>query len=313
MRHDKKMDAGTLPFLLARGIGQTFVDHSVDLADVAAFLGRGAMMIGLMTIAFAAAATTPAPLAPSGKWVVDYQKDMCLVSRPFGPADANTILALKPAIAMEEGGETLFVLSMKIGGDGVRRGQAVVTLSPSGAAEEAQITSVGYPKEKFRGYEFEADADFVTSLRDASGISMIAGKDAFAFTTGKMQPVLEALTACNENLFRSWGVDPAARALTVRGVSPADWFPLDRLSARRQTPRRAGRIGHRPDGVGGRQADRMPRRRQGGPRSRRRVVPARDAQWSFRASAGQIGSILDPRRALGIVGRLIVKSGRTAT
>lgn len=38
MRHDKKMDAGTLPFLLARGIGQTFVDHSVDLADVAAFL-----------------------------------------------------------------------------------------------------------------------------------------------------------------------------------------------------------------------------------------------------------------------------------
>lgn len=38
MRHDKKMDAGTLPFLLARGISQTFVDHSVDLSDVAAFL-----------------------------------------------------------------------------------------------------------------------------------------------------------------------------------------------------------------------------------------------------------------------------------
>ena len=38
MRHDKKMDAGTLPFLLARGIGQTYLDHSVDLADVEAFL-----------------------------------------------------------------------------------------------------------------------------------------------------------------------------------------------------------------------------------------------------------------------------------
>ncbi|MGN6817252.1 MAG: 3-dehydroquinate synthase [Sphingomonas sp.] len=38
MRHDKKMDAGTLPFLLARGIGRTYLDHSVDLADVAAFL-----------------------------------------------------------------------------------------------------------------------------------------------------------------------------------------------------------------------------------------------------------------------------------
>ena len=38
MRHDKKMDAGTLPFLLARGIGQTYLDHSVDLAEVEAFL-----------------------------------------------------------------------------------------------------------------------------------------------------------------------------------------------------------------------------------------------------------------------------------
>jgi 3-dehydroquinate synthase len=38
MRHDKKMDAGTLPFLLARGIGQTYLDKSVDLADVARFL-----------------------------------------------------------------------------------------------------------------------------------------------------------------------------------------------------------------------------------------------------------------------------------
>jgi 3-dehydroquinate synthase len=38
MLHDKKMDAGTLPFLLMRGIGQAFVAHGVDLADVAAFL-----------------------------------------------------------------------------------------------------------------------------------------------------------------------------------------------------------------------------------------------------------------------------------
>jgi 3-dehydroquinate synthase len=40
MRHDKKMAAGTLPFLLARGIGRTYLDRSVDLADVAAFLDR---------------------------------------------------------------------------------------------------------------------------------------------------------------------------------------------------------------------------------------------------------------------------------
>jgi 3-dehydroquinate synthase len=40
MRHDKKASGGALPFILARGIGQAFVDKSVDLADVAAFLDR---------------------------------------------------------------------------------------------------------------------------------------------------------------------------------------------------------------------------------------------------------------------------------
>jgi 3-dehydroquinate synthase len=38
MLHDKKMDAGTLPFLLMRGIGQTFLANNVDLDEVAAFL-----------------------------------------------------------------------------------------------------------------------------------------------------------------------------------------------------------------------------------------------------------------------------------
>ena len=40
MRHDKKMAGGTLPFILLRGIGEAFVDRSVDLGDVAAFLDR---------------------------------------------------------------------------------------------------------------------------------------------------------------------------------------------------------------------------------------------------------------------------------
>ena len=46
-----------------------------------------------------------------------------------------------------------------------------------------------------------------------------------SFATGKVEPVLKALRTCNDNLLRSWGVDPAARAMTPRGVSPADWFP----------------------------------------------------------------------------------------
>ncbi|MEW4468250.1 3-dehydroquinate synthase [Parasphingorhabdus sp. JC815] len=40
MLHDKKMASGNLPFLLANGIGQTFLASDVDLADVAAFLDQ---------------------------------------------------------------------------------------------------------------------------------------------------------------------------------------------------------------------------------------------------------------------------------
>ncbi|WP_373491947.1 3-dehydroquinate synthase [Parasphingorhabdus sp.] len=38
MMHDKKMSGGTLPFLLANGIGQSFLAKDVDLKDVAVFL-----------------------------------------------------------------------------------------------------------------------------------------------------------------------------------------------------------------------------------------------------------------------------------
>jgi 3-dehydroquinate synthase len=40
MRQDKKMRAGTLPFILARGIGQAFVARGVPLAAVEAFLAE---------------------------------------------------------------------------------------------------------------------------------------------------------------------------------------------------------------------------------------------------------------------------------
>jgi 3-dehydroquinate synthase len=38
MAHDKKASGGKVPFLLARGIGQTFLAKDIDLTDVAAFL-----------------------------------------------------------------------------------------------------------------------------------------------------------------------------------------------------------------------------------------------------------------------------------
>ncbi|MFN3389932.1 MAG: hypothetical protein ACK40O_13500 [Allosphingosinicella sp.] len=38
MRHDKKKRGGRIPFILARGIGQAYVDRDVALEEVEAFL-----------------------------------------------------------------------------------------------------------------------------------------------------------------------------------------------------------------------------------------------------------------------------------
>ena len=38
MLHDKKMDAGTLPFVLLKGLGEAFLAKDVDLGEVATFL-----------------------------------------------------------------------------------------------------------------------------------------------------------------------------------------------------------------------------------------------------------------------------------
>ena len=40
MTADKKASAGRIPFILARGIGEAFVDSEVELAEIAGFLDR---------------------------------------------------------------------------------------------------------------------------------------------------------------------------------------------------------------------------------------------------------------------------------
>ena len=42
MQHDEKRSGGRTAFILARGIGKAYVDKTVELADVAAFLDRAA-------------------------------------------------------------------------------------------------------------------------------------------------------------------------------------------------------------------------------------------------------------------------------
>lgn len=185
-------------------------------------------MIGLILAALAAATTQSfGPLAPSGKWVVQYEKEMCLGSRAFGPADARTTFVFRPGISIVGGGRELYVLAPESGGGGVRRGQAIVTLIPSGVPTKLDYVSWQPKGTKTRAYRTYADADLIAAMTGSTGLTFAAGKDSFSLATGNVKPVLTALKTCSEDLLRTWGVEPGAEAQPASGASPVTWFPQD--------------------------------------------------------------------------------------
>ncbi|THD36816.1 MAG: TonB family protein [Sphingomonas sp.] len=189
-------------------------------------------MIASLFAALLASQGAAAPLPPAGKWTVEYQKDMCIVSRPFGPAEAPIIFALKPAVSMEETGQALYVVAPNAGGNGgYRQGHATISLDPPKESRKVDFTSWIPARGKVRTYQVYADADMVKAMDDTASVLITAGNEHFWFDTGKMRAVLKAMRACNEDLIRSWGVDPATMARTLPGSNAASWFPQDSYPA----------------------------------------------------------------------------------
>jgi TonB family protein len=177
----------------------------------------------LLAAAFVADAD-PAALQPSGRWQVDYQVDKCLLSRAFGPATASVGFGIKPAIVFGSGRASLYIVVPDSRDGAVHRGEAKITLQPSGRVfRELYVSS--RPKDgAIRGYEIAGDRDLMATLGDSSELTVNAGPIKYTFETGKMANVFTALDTCNANLLKSWGVDPDARAEILNDANPARWF-----------------------------------------------------------------------------------------
>lgn len=170
----------------------------------------------------AAAATQTAPITPLGRWTVDYRPDMCLASRPFGAAANPTFFGLEPSVSMDDEGAMLLILSPDSRGGGVRRGKANVILSSGEKQTLDYLSWVLKSSPSQRAFEVTVDSDFMSKLNRSTGLSINAGKESFALATGPFSHVLAAMKTCNDNLLRTWGINPAARAIPVR--NPGGWF-----------------------------------------------------------------------------------------
>jgi TonB family protein len=175
-------------------------------------------------MALALGGTDPVPLAPSSKWLVDYQQKACVLSRQFGPAAGSIEFDFEPSMARDSG-KLVLVLPEK-GGNGIWQGSASIRLQPSSKTLTAPFTSA-LVKGK-RGVVMTIFQPDMGDLVAATTIAVDLGRGApVALQTDGMTGARKALQACQDDLVKQWGVAPADRIPDPDIPDVASWFGGD--------------------------------------------------------------------------------------
>lgn len=152
-------------------------------------------------IAIPLAAADQAPLAPTGKWLVEYGKDQCLLSRQYGTDRKPLILTFERLPMTDTTG--IFVLT--------RNGR-----SPTEAGD-ANIGLPGgrYPNQRYNAFANNGGVRIVSSdieapilgpVQVSERIAVQAGKEVDSiFAVPNLTAALKALDACTIDLGRAWG------------------------------------------------------------------------------------------------------------
>ena len=200
------------------------------------------MIISLFVAAALGAVAEPATLKPSTKWLVDYQTDRCLLSRSFGSKTQPVGFGIKPAIVFGRGRASLYLAVPDDKDTGVHRGEARITLLPSGKVVKALCVSSRPKTGIARGYEIAGDPALMSALGESTGLTISAGPVRYTFETGRMDKVFGALDACNASLLKSWGVDPDNQAEILNDANPARWYSYADYPAGARSRGEQGRV-----------------------------------------------------------------------
>jgi TonB family protein len=160
------------------------------------------------------AAPAPAPLAPTGKWVVDGERTECILARRFGAGDQQIVFGLVPVDLTNQ-----LTIRLKLAHPiRFQYGQpAKVTVLPSAKAEEQPIEG-GLPGTSVQDDRLNITldglllrrAEVVTGLEIAAG-----GKTIASIMPTDLSAALAALDTCEDQLLNRWGIDAAQRAMVA--------------------------------------------------------------------------------------------------
>ncbi len=197
-----------------------------------------------------AAVDVAVPLAPSGKWVVEYEKNECALSRKFGGGPGGEVsLGIRPATLAEtvtvaliaEG--SLAELPKQPGRRLIRIRPAAILLAPSGESITILGDLNGAIAGARRGALLTINRSDLPAVFAATRLSIEAGGMAVSIAPTGSQAALRALQSCETQLMIRWGIDPASVAAVTTpprgGPDIAEWityrdYPQDALRRRSQ-------------------------------------------------------------------------------
>ncbi|MDB5712025.1 MAG: hypothetical protein JWL96_4095 [Sphingomonas bacterium] len=177
------------------------------------------MMLPLLLLA---AMTDPAALAPTNKWQVEYADSMCVLSRDYGSGDDKVTFGLRisPTNMRRE------VILITPGKATSERGVAAITLLPDGHP----VTGTYWRPPLSGSAGNVATAFFEEAALDgvdkAGAIDIRLDKEGHTVAVPGIAGALAALSKCQDDLLKSWGIDPTERqreAVHVTG-NPARFF-----------------------------------------------------------------------------------------
>ncbi|MEG3176328.1 energy transducer TonB [Sphingomonas sp. RB3P16] len=185
--------------------------------------------------------TQTAPLAPTGKWTVDYADAACILSRDYGTADARTTLGVNPSPL----GSGLELITVTPGATTTRYRptKGTLTLQPSGRTIDSEISRYQIKARNQTVTTLRAEGDAATEILRSSSLSITSANGSqTAFAMPGMKSAAGALRACQDDLLRQWKIDPAERdlpPLSTGATSPAQWitnddYPTNSLDASEQ-------------------------------------------------------------------------------
>jgi TonB family protein len=185
-----------------------------------------------------AQSSAPSPLAPSNKWMVEYADSMCVLTRDYGSGDTAVTVGFRP---WPMGDQTEIIVMIDDPSTRVKaiRGEAMVTLSPSGKAIEGTYSDFMAPKFGKRLITINVKQKELTDLSTTTTVAIsINGKPTFSVAPRGIGTALKALDTCDDDLLRSWGVDPHERdsiaTPATAATPPRDWitehdYPMEAL------------------------------------------------------------------------------------